>query len=63
MLNRLLVLAIGLVAAALVFPVGTFAQNHPKIESADGWVAPFWEYPRITDLRIPIVREKGNNNG
>ena len=48
MLNRFLFLAAALLTAAVVFPVGTFAQNYPKITSADGWPAPVWEYPPIT---------------
>lgn len=48
MLNRCLFLAAALLTAAVVFPVGTFAQNYPKITSADGWAAPVWEYPPIT---------------
>src|SRR5688572_9285071 len=48
MLNRFLFLAAALLTAAVVFPVGTFAQNYPKITSADGWAAPVWEYPPIT---------------
>ena len=43
MLNRFLFLAAALLTAAVVFPVGTFAQNYPKITSADGWPAPVWD--------------------
>ena len=48
MLNRLLVLTVGLLMAAVAFPVGTSAQNYPRITSADGWPTPVWEYPAIT---------------
>src|SRR5687767_292158 len=48
MLNRLLVLTVGLSMAAVAFPVGASAQNYPRIMSADGWPTPVWEYPAIT---------------
>ncbi len=49
MRNRLWVLAVGLSSAALAIPVGTLAQNFPQLKSADGWPAPDWKYPPITD--------------
>ena len=48
MLNRVLVVTVGLLMAASAFPVGTFAQNYPQTTSADGWPAPEWKYPPIT---------------
>jgi hypothetical protein len=57
MLNRVVVLMAALLTAAIVFPAGTFAQNYPKIASADGWASPVWEYPPITDQnRKPAPR-------
>jgi hypothetical protein len=57
MLNRVVVLTAALLTAAIVFPAGTFAQNYPKIVSADGWASPVWEYPPITDQnRKPAPR-------
>jgi hypothetical protein len=49
MLNRLLAVMIGVVIAACVFPIGTFAQNFPRTASADGWPQPNWNYPAITN--------------
>src|SRR5205814_5541983 len=49
MLNRLLVLAVVLLMVALALPVRTLAQNYPQTKSADGWPAPEWKYPPITD--------------
>lgn len=49
MLNRTLLLAIGLLVAALAFPAGMFAQNYPRISSPDGWAQPVWVYPPITN--------------
>jgi hypothetical protein len=48
MLNRFLVLTLGLLMTALAFSVTTFAQNYPRVTSADGWPAPAWDYPAIT---------------
>jgi hypothetical protein len=57
MFTRFLFLAATLLTAAVVFPVGTSAQNYPKISSADGWPVPVWEYPPITDQnRKPAPR-------
>ncbi|HET9269094.1 MAG TPA: hypothetical protein VFO31_13060 [Vicinamibacterales bacterium] len=47
MLNRLLLLTIVVLMTALLFPVGTAAQNYPKVSSPDGWPAPSWEYPPL----------------
>jgi hypothetical protein len=57
MLNRFLILTAVLLTAAVVFPAGTSAQNYPKLTSADGWPAPVWDYPPITDQnRKPAPR-------
>jgi hypothetical protein len=53
MLNRILVLTVGLFVAALGLPVDTFAQT----SSAGGWLTPDWDKPPITDAnRKPAPR-------
>jgi hypothetical protein len=57
MLKRVVILTAVLVTMAMVLPVGTFAQNYPKVSSPDGWPSPVWEYPPITDQnRKPAPR-------
>src|SRR5215210_2983433 len=48
-LNASLVLIVGLLIALWIFPVRSLAQNYPQTKSADGWPAPEWKYPPITD--------------
>lgn len=48
MLNRSLILTVGLSIAPLAFRIGTFAQNYGRITSADGWPQPTWDPPRVT---------------
>jgi hypothetical protein len=49
MLKRFLMLMSALFGVALIFPVVMHAQNYPVVKSPDGWPAPSWEYPQITD--------------
>ena len=49
MLNRALRVSAGLLVGALAFPFGILAQNYPQVKSADGWPAPSYNYPAITD--------------
>ena len=48
MLNRFLLVAVGLLIAPLAFPIGTFAQNYGHSKSADGWPQPAWDQPPVT---------------
>src|SRR6266850_1966560 len=53
MLNRILVVTVGLFAAALGLPVDTFAQN----SAPGGWLTPDWDKPPITNAnRKPAPR-------
>jgi hypothetical protein len=53
MLNRTLVVTVGLFVAALGLPAGTGAQNN----SPGGWLTPNWDKPPVTDAnRKPAPR-------